>query len=424
MMSTPIRQSKDYDPVLMYAPPRVREQASNLNTDLDNRSDEPSSEPTADLPRLHRRDFPPEFSGDRAFLETQRRLTLDPEWIPEPPRMVVDRQFWMTILRTGGLLGVAAIIASGAFLIPHLKPWLNAVIISASSPAMSTSDLAEPPQSGRGNKMPVANVPRLLADSTATARQPNVPETARQPNVPETARQPNVPETARQPDVPETARQPNVPETARQPNVPERARQPNVRETARQPDVPATARQPDVPETARQPDMLRHADAETRPIAPNRLSPDRLALANNGASVGVAPNGASVGVAPNGASVGVAPNGASVEVAPSPGATSNFVKRQIERGELNAMLERAEGFIRSGDLSSARLLLRRAAEAGDVRAAFMLGSTFDPNGLKAMGLPDGAPDLAQARLWYERAVSLGSAEARHSLQQLANASVH
>jgi TPR repeat protein len=86
------------------------------------------------------------------------------------------------------------------------------------------------------------------------------------------------------------------------------------------------------------------------------------------------------------------------------------------------MLQRADDLIKSGDLSSARLLLRRVAEAGDARAAFTLAGTFDPNVLKALDLQDGAPDIALARLWYERAAQLGSADAPRRLQQLATAS--
>lgn len=103
----------------------------------------------------------------------------------------------------------------------------------------------------------------------------------------------------------------------------------------------------------------------------------------------------------------------------SPAEAANFVSRHIGPGELDAMLQRAAGFIQSGDLSSARLLLRRAAEAGDVRAAFSLAGTFDPNVLKALGMRDGAPDVPQARLWYERAAQLGSTDASRRLQQLA-----
>ena len=100
----------------------------------------------------------------------------------------------------------------------------------------------------------------------------------------------------------------------------------------------------------------------------------------------------------------------------------DFVTRHLDADELVSMLRRADDLIKSGDLSSARLLLRRVAEAGDARAAFTLAGTFDPNVLKALGLQDGTPDIALARLWYERAAQLGSADAPRRLQQLATAS--
>ena len=100
----------------------------------------------------------------------------------------------------------------------------------------------------------------------------------------------------------------------------------------------------------------------------------------------------------------------------------DFVTRHLDADELASMLRRADDLITSGDVSSARLLLRRVAEAGDARAAFMLAGMFDPNVLKALGLQDGAPDVALARLWYERAAQLGSTDAPRRLQQLAIAS--
>jgi hypothetical protein len=100
----------------------------------------------------------------------------------------------------------------------------------------------------------------------------------------------------------------------------------------------------------------------------------------------------------------------------------DFVTRHLDADELASMLRRADDLINTGDLSSARLLLRRVAEAGDARAAFTLAGTFDPNVFKALGLQDGALDIALARLWYERAAQLGSADAPRRLQQLAIAS--
>jgi hypothetical protein len=82
------------------------------------------------------------------------------------------------------------------------------------------------------------------------------------------------------------------------------------------------------------------------------------------------------------------------------------------------MLRRADDLIKSGDLSSARLLLRRVAEAGDARAAFTLAGTYDPNVLNVLGLQDGAPDIALARLWCERAAQLGSGDAPHRSEEV------
>ena len=74
----------------------------------------------------------------------------------------------------------------------------------------------------------------------------------------------------------------------------------------------------------------------------------------------------------------------------------------------------------SGDVAAARLMLQRAAEAGDVHAALALASTFDPNTIQKLGIQGLAADEAMARLWYERAAQFGSPEAPQRLQQLAN----
>ena len=91
-----------------------------------------------------------------------------------------------------------------------------------------------------------------------------------------------------------------------------------------------------------------------------------------------------------------------------------FVTRQLERDEVVLLVKRGEDFITSGDLSSARLVLQRAAEAGDMHAALALAGTFDPN-LLAKGF---AADVVMARFWYERAKQFGSTEAPQRLEQL------
>jgi SAM domain (Sterile alpha motif) len=92
----------------------------------------------------------------------------------------------------------------------------------------------------------------------------------------------------------------------------------------------------------------------------------------------------------------------------------SFVTRQLERDEVVLLVKRGEDFITSGDLSSARLVLQRAAEAGDMHASLALAGTFDPN-LLAKGF---AADVVMARFWYERAKQFGSTEAPRRLEQL------
>jgi hypothetical protein len=163
----------------------------------------------------------------------------------------------------------------------------------------------------------------------------------------------------------------------------------------------------------RQVDVAAKAMPEPKSTREPASSPDRSETFNSAAATMTQPPPAQVPVP--------APVVATRE--PTPQQTvPDFVTRHLDADELASMLRRADDLIKSGDLSSARLLLTRVAEAGDARAAFKLAGTFDPNVLKALGLQDGAPDIALARLWYERAAQLGSADAPRRLQQLATAS--
>jgi TPR repeat protein len=92
--------------------------------------------------------------------------------------------------------------------------------------------------------------------------------------------------------------------------------------------------------------------------------------------------------------------------------------RQLDRDEIATLMTRAEDFMAKSDMAAARLLLQRAAEAGEARAALALGATYDPSALQAMGIVGVAPDLAKARVWYEKAAEFGSAEAGRRLSAL------
>lgn len=93
--------------------------------------------------------------------------------------------------------------------------------------------------------------------------------------------------------------------------------------------------------------------------------------------------------------------------------------RALDREELTLLLKRGEELIREGDIASARLMLGRAAEAGDARAALALGATYDADVLRKLGVLGVAGDIAQARAWYGKAAEFGSGEATRRLEQIA-----
>ncbi len=93
--------------------------------------------------------------------------------------------------------------------------------------------------------------------------------------------------------------------------------------------------------------------------------------------------------------------------------------RPLDRDELAGLVKRGQTLLAEGDISSARLLLRRAAEAGDAAAALMLAGTYDRAELAKLKVIGVAHDHAQAKVWYKKAVEHGSAEAVRRLQQLA-----
>ncbi|HXQ03382.1 MAG TPA: hypothetical protein VN831_01310, partial [Bradyrhizobium sp.] len=77
--------------------------------------------------------------------------------------------------------------------------------------------------------------------------------------------------------------------------------------------------------------------------------------------------------------------------------------REINPSEVADFVRRAQELLATGDLQAARLLLLRAAQAHDARAALLLAKSFDPIVSKRIGMADAEPDLAQARNWYQKA---------------------
>jgi hypothetical protein len=293
-MTSPFDKPEDVQLTLKYAPPWVRDRAQAARPDA-------VQAPAESQSRRQHLEEVQAFSGDRAVLDMQARLALQPESVPEPPSQIAaGRSTGRIALRTCGASGVAAIIA-----------W---VIVSA---------------------------PNILQERLAAALSFNSDQQVSSPTI-----------------------------------------------------------------TA----LRQHrAAVEPRGVRPARPSSEPARLVEPSI---VAAATAAERTAPE----------ASISAPTAQHKAATMITRQLDTDEVTSLIARGEELIGTGDLASARLLLRRAAEAGNARAALALARTFDPNALNALGLRDGAPDLAEARLWYERAAKLGSVDAPRQLQELATAS--
>jgi hypothetical protein len=80
------------------------------------------------------------------------------------------------------------------------------------------------------------------------------------------------------------------------------------------------------------------------------------------------------------------------------------------------LLNRGDAMLGLGNVSAARMLYQRAADAGVGVAALKLAETYDPAFLAARDLRGVKPDPVAAEAWYRRAEALGDAEATERLR--------
>ena len=104
---------------------------------------------------------------------------------------------------------------------------------------------------------------------------------------------------------------------------------------------------------------------------------------------------------------------------PIPAPPQREVVRSLDPREIAALVKRGQDLLASGDVQSARLLLMRGAEARDARAALLVGTTYDPALLRQIGADGPMADIAQARIWYQRAKEWGEPDAQRKLEALA-----
>ena len=91
----------------------------------------------------------------------------------------------------------------------------------------------------------------------------------------------------------------------------------------------------------------------------------------------------------------------------TPTKVSIEVPSSDDPAQVSELCRRGEELLSAGDIAAARLLLERSARAGSPRAAFMLGTSYDPKVLKYLGVRGVPADTASARNWYEKAKELG-----------------
>ena len=115
----------------------------------------------------------------------------------------------------------------------------------------------------------------------------------------------------------------------------------------------------------------------------------------------------------------IASGATSLEIAPD--AKAAVVPRADEAARVDELLAHGRKMVEVGYIAGARSYFKRAADAGSAEAAFALGGTYDPMFMEQIGAQGIKPDVAQARIWYERAKTLGDKDAAAQLAELDNA---
>jgi hypothetical protein len=156
------------------------------------------------------------------------------------------------------------------------------------------------------------------------------------------------------------------------------------------------------------------AVAENQAVAAESVTP-ASAASGTVAVAAVTPTRDDIRADYQGAAQGSVPQAA---VVPEQAAPVDVI-HHLDAGEIASLLKRADTLIGSGDVAAARLVLRRAAEAGDAHAAMMLGGTYDPTVLEKLHVRGVVPDMAAARSWYEKAKRFGASDAAPQADLLA-----
>jgi hypothetical protein len=196
-MSSPIDVSEDVDPALRYAPRWIRERTTA------ERSLTPINGPHARARKVVRTRIRPEFSGDRAMLDLQRRLALNPDLIPEPSSED-SSVLWPILGRLCAVTGLAAALAWGLVSLPA---WKKAPHMARPEASTSSAALPATPKSTNQVKLALVEPPAApaLPTETTVSASPAPPAVAAAPVDPEPSEPPVTADAPRPAPAPQEA---------------------------------------------------------------------------------------------------------------------------------------------------------------------------------------------------------------------------
>jgi hypothetical protein len=145
--------------------------------------------------------------------------------------------------------------------------------------------------------------------------------------------------------------------------------------------------------------------AALRPVATDASAPVAPAASPPPAAASAA---AEAAPAPPAAAVAAAPAPAAKAVASEPVSASPPRTVAVDATEAALLRQRGDLLRVEGDIAQARLFYERAAGLGDGEAALLAGDTYDPARLASWGVVGIPGDPAMATRWYQRALALGA----------------
>lgn len=151
--------------------------------------------------------------------------------------------------------------------------------------------------------------------------------------------------------------------------------------------------------------------AATAPAEPPESAPEPAAAAKAAPPALPAPARVAVAAAP------AAPEPA-VAVPAAANAGARNAVAAASPAAIGRLLRSGEMMLVRGDVPAARALYERAAAANSAEAAAVVAKTYDPLFLSSIGAKGVPAQTSLAAHWYERAIELGSQEARARLAML------